>query len=151
MTLGMERVLRGVAAFAIAAVFAGPVFAELRKVVDGLVINVGVTPAPQLMRNDAYERSMHRDAAASATHHVVVGVADAKSGSPISDARVTLEIVDPRGATQRQTLERGDAGGYPDYSGLFRFGWSGVYKLRVNVARAGAAPVSSTFNWTQGY
>ena len=151
MTLGMERVLRGMAALAVAAVIAGPVFAEQRKVVDGLVINVGVVSASQLMRNDAYERSMHRDAAANATHHVVVGVADAKSGAPIGDAQVTLELVDPRGGTQRRTLDRGDAGGIPDYSGLFRFGWSGTYKLRVNVVRAGAAPVNSTFNWTQGY
>ena len=76
---------------------------------------------------------------------------NATSGTPIGDAQVTLELVDPRGRTQRRTLERGDAGGVPDYSGLFRFGWSGTYKLRVNVARAGAAPVSATFDWTEGY
>ena len=61
---------------------------------------------------------------------------------------MTLELVDPRGGNQRKILERGDAGGFPDYSGLFRFGWSGGYKLRVTVARAGAAPVTSTFSWT---
>lgn len=138
-------------AAAAAAVVAAPV-AEHRKVVDGLAINIGVVPASQLMRSDAYERSAHRDPGTGATHHVVVGVAEARSGTPIGDAQVTLELVDPHGGTQRKVLERGNAGGVPDYSGLFRFGWSGAYKIRVNVARAGAAPVTSTFSWTQdGY
>jgi hypothetical protein len=133
-------------------VLAGAASAEHRKIVDGLAINIGVVPVTQLLRTDAYERSMHRERAATATHHVVVGVAEAKSGAPVGDARVTLELVDPRGATQRQTLERGDAGGVPDYSGLFRFGWAGAYKLKVNVARAGSAPVTTTFGWSQdGY
>lgn len=148
----MRQILRGAAFVAAAAMFAAPVSAQHSKVVDGLVINIGVVPAAQLMRADAYERSMHRDAATAATHHVVVGVAEAKSSAPIGDAHVTLELVDPRGGIQRKVLERGDAGGVPDYSGLFRFGWSGDYKLRVSVARAGAAPVSSTFAWKQdGY
>jgi hypothetical protein len=131
---------------------AGTASAEHRKIVDGLAINIGVVPATQLLRADSYERAMHRERATNATHHVVVGVAEAKSGAPVGDARVTLELVDPRGGTQRQTLELGDAGGVPDYSGLFRFGWSGAYKLKVNVARSGSAPVTTTFSWTQdGY
>lgn len=145
----MWRLLRGAALIAAAAVIAAPVSAEHRKVVDGIAINIGVVPVKQLMRNDAYERSVHRDPAANATHHIVVGVADSKSGVPIDDAQVTLELVDPRGGTQRSTLARGNAGGFPDYSGLFRFGWSGDYKLRVNVTRAGAAPVTATFAWKQ--
>ena len=144
----MGRLLRSAALIAAAVLIATPTSAEHRKVVDGIAINIGVVPAAQ-MRADAYERSMHRETGTSATHHVVVGVADAQSGAPIGDAQVTLELVDPRGGTQRKALERGNAGGFPDYSGLFRFGWSGAYKLRVTVARAGAAPVTSTFAWTQ--
>lgn len=148
----MGQILRTAAVIAVAALVAAPAAAEHRKVVDGVAINIGVVPASQLMRVDSYERSMHRDAATAATHHVVVGVAEAKSGAPIGDARVTLELADPRGGVQRKVLERGDAGGVPDYSGLFRFGWSGAYKLRVSVARAGTPPVTATFAWTQdGY
>jgi hypothetical protein len=145
----MTRILRATALLAVAALIATPALAENRKVVDGLEINIGVVPATQLLRTDAYERSSHREAEPNATHHVVVGVADARTGEPIGDARVSLELVDPRGATQSRTLVRGDAGGRPDYSGLFRFGWSGGYKLRVNVERTGSAPVRTTFAWTQ--
>ena len=144
----MTQILRAILVMTAAALIATPAAAEHRKMVDGLSINIGVVPAPQLLRIDAYERSSHRDAAAAATHHVVVGVADAKTGKPIGDASVTLALVDPRGGTQSRTLTRGDSGGFPDYSGLFRFGWSGAYKLRVKVERAGAAPVASTFAWT---
>jgi hypothetical protein len=100
----------------------------------------------------AENRKMHKEASTAATHHVVVGVTEVKSGAPVGDARVMLELVDPRGGVQRKTLERGDAGGVPDYSGLFRFGWGGAYKLRVSVTRAGASPVTTTFAWNQeGY
>jgi hypothetical protein len=140
------------AAVAVATgLLASAAHAEHVKIVDGLAINVGVTPAAQLLTADAYERASHRAAAAGTTHHVVVGVADAKSGSPVADARVTLELVDPRGGTQSKTLLQGNAGGTPDYSELFRFGWAGDYTMRVTVQRAGAAPVQSRFRWTQTY
>lgn len=125
--------------------------AEHRKIVDGLAINVGITPAAQLLESDAYERASHGGAAPDATHHVVVGVADAKTGAPVGDAKVTLELVDPRGGTQSKVLVRGDAGGFADYSELFRFGWAGDYSLRVTVQRAGGTPVQSRFRWTQTY
>jgi len=145
----MLQILRCAAVLAAVAVLAAPVAAEHRKIVDGLEINLGIVPVPQLMRVDAYERSMHREAPANATHHVVVGVADAKGGTPVPNARVTLELVDPRGGRQIRQLSPGDAGGVPDYSGLFRFGWSGAYTLRVVVARADAAPVKASFRWVE--
>lgn len=144
----MKSLQRNVALLVAVAALSGPAAAEHRKVVDGLEINIGVVPAAQLLRVDAYERSMH-PRAADATHHVVVSVADARTGAPVGDARVTLELVDPHGGIQRQALERGAPGGVPDYSGLVRFGWSGDYKLKVNVVRAGTTPVNSVFNWRQ--
>jgi hypothetical protein len=125
--------------------------AEHRQIVDGLAINVGITPAAQLLDSDAYERASHRSAARDATHHVVVGVSDANTGKPVGDAKVTLELVDPRGGRQSKPLLRGDAGGFADYSELFRFGWAGDYSLRVTVQRAGGTPVESRFRWTQAY
>lgn len=148
----MNRWIAGATATAFAAMLLVPAaHAEHRKVVDGVAINIGVTPATQLLNTDPYERSSHRGGSRGATHHVVVGVSDARTGAPIGDARVTLELVDPRGGHQRKTLVRGDAGGMPDYSELFRFGWAGDYSLRVTVQRAGAAPVQSRFRWTQTY
>ena len=148
----MLHIVRNTALIAATVLFAATAAAEHRKIVDGLAINIGVVPVSQLMRSDSYERQAHKEAATGATHHVVVGVTDAKSGAAVGDARVMLELVDPRGSVQRKTLERGDAGGGPDDSGLFRFGWAGAYKLRVSVARAGAAPATATFNWNQdGY
>lgn len=136
---------------AAALLVASTALADHRKVVDGIAINIGVTPATQLLRTDPYERAAHRNAPADATHHVVVGVTDAQSGQPIGDARVSVELVDPRARVQTRTLARGDAGGVPDYSELFRFGWAGEYRLAVTVQRADAAPVRSTFRWTQAY
>jgi hypothetical protein len=53
---------------------------------------------------------------------------------------------------QRRTLEHGAPGGMPDYSGLFRFGWSGDYRMKVDVSRAGEPPVAAVFRWRQdGY
>ena len=128
----------------------GSAAAEHRKEVDGLVINVGVVPTGQLLRTDAYERSSHRTAAANATHHVVVSVADAASGRPVGDATVAVELVDPKGGRQTRTLIRGDAGGIPDYSELFRFGWSGTYQVWVKVERGpDKAPVRTTLAWTE--
>lgn len=145
----MTDLFRTSAVLVFAALLSAPAVAEHRKVVDGVAINIGVTPAAQLLRADAYERATHRDAATNATHHVVVGVADAKTGEPIGDARVTLDLVDPRGGTQSRTLGAGNPGGFPDYSGLFRFGWAGDYRMQVKVERAGAAPVQATFGWRQ--
>lgn len=145
----MTSLHRSAALFVAAALLAGTATAEHRKVVDGLEINIGVVPAAQLLKVDAYERSMHPSAAIDATHHVVVSVADARTGAPVGDARVMLELVDPHGGVQRLPLERGEAAGLPDYSGLFRFGWSGDYKLKISVARAGAMPVTSVFSWRQ--
>ena len=148
----MNPLLRIAVAGLTAGLFAMPSCAEHRKVVDGVAINIGVVPATQLLRADPYERAIHRTAAADATHHVVVAVANAQTGDAIGDARVTLELVDPRGGTQRKPLVRGEPGGAPDYSEMFRFGWAGEYRLRVTVERAGASPVKTVFGWTQaGY
>jgi hypothetical protein len=128
-----------------------PAAAENHKVVDGLAIDIGVMPAAQLLGVDSYERASHRLASAGATHHVVVVVSDARTGKRVDDAVVTLELVDPRGAAQAKTLLRGDPAGAADYSELFRFGWSGDYRLRVKVQRAGAEPAQVAFQWKQAY
>lgn len=142
---------RGLIAFAAAASLAGAAAAENRKVVGGLVINIGVVPA-NLVRADSYERASHKDALSQGTHHLVVSVADESTGRPLGDGRVTVELVDPKGNRQSKPLIRGDAGGFPDYSEMFRFGWTGRYQVKVNVERATGAPVRAVFNWTHtGY
>jgi len=35
--------------------------------------------------------------------------------------------------------------GYPDYSEVFDFAWSGKYQLRVLIQRKSARPVEATF------
>lgn len=128
-----------------------PATAQYSKVVDGLGINIGVVPVARLLQVDAHETSVHGETLRTASHHVVVGVVDARTGEPIDGARVTLEVEDPRGGLQSSALEAASARGYPDYSALVRFGWAGPYRLRVQVERAGAAPVSTTFSWMQEY
>ena len=139
----------GLLALALAA--AMPAAADHRKTLGGIEINIGVVPAAALLRVDAQERSIHAAAPTTATHHVVVGVSDARTGERIAGARVTLDVEDPRGGLQSAQLDAAALRGYPDYSGLFRFGWSGPYRLHVRVVRPDAAPVSATFNWIQEY
>lgn len=152
MDIPFHPISRRAALSALAAgalLLAAPAAAEHRQERDGLVINIGVVPASTLLRVDPYERAAHAAALGRGTHHLVVGVAEAATGRPLGDAKVSVDLIDPKGATQRKTLLAGNAGGVPDYSEMFRFGWSGRYRVRVNVERAGARPVRAEFSWTQ--
>jgi hypothetical protein len=78
--------------------------------------------------------------------HIVVVLSEEKGGARISDAAVTIEVRDPKGVVQKKPAVAMVTAGFPDYSEVFQFGWSGEYRVTVLVHRKDAAkPVQARF------
>ena len=78
--------------------------------------------------------------------HIVVALAEEKGGARIADAEVTIAVKNPKGALQKKPALPMMTAGYPDYSEVFEFGWSGKYSVSVLIKRKGAAkPVEAGF------
>ena len=79
----------------------------------------------------------------------MVSLSDAKQGIHIADAQVTVEIKDPKGNLEKKTLLPANTTGMPDYSEIFRFGYSGKCAIRVVVALKGSKTQhKANFTWT---
>jgi hypothetical protein len=132
-----------VTALAVASTLA---HAQQAKTVGGLVINFGLMPA-ELAVGAAGHRDAHPAHPPPGSQHVLVTLDDQKTGKRIGDAEVAIEVTDPRGRVEKKPLLHTQAGGLPDYSELFEFGWSGQYVLRVLVTlKPGAAPIEARFS-----
>lgn len=122
-----------------------PAVAQQEAKVDGLVIEFGVMPADKAVHALGHSEA-HPQKFPSGSQHLLITLAEEKSGRRIGDADVVIEVVDPKGMTAKKTLLHTSAAGMPDYSELFIFGWSGTYSVRVNVTSwAGAKPVKTSF------
>jgi len=130
---------------AFAALCALPAFGQQHKTVEGLVVNLGVMSAERAV-HAAGHRDMHPDKFPSGSQHVLITLADEKSGRRIGDAEVQVEVRDPKGVRAAKWLMHTSAAGMPDYSELFVFGWSGSYTVDVNITPfKGAKPVKASF------
>jgi hypothetical protein len=115
------------------------------KSVAGVVVNFGVMPAEVALRADGH-RDMHPPNPPSGSQHLLVMLADEKTQARIGDAAVSIEVTDPRGRVETKPMLHTQAGGVPDYSELFTFGWSGEYKIRVIITlNSGAKPIETRF------
>jgi len=131
--------------FVLAAAVALPAFAQQETKVEGLVIEFGVMPAEKAVHALGHAQA-HPEKFPSGSQHLLITVAEQKSGRRLGDADVVVEVVDPKGKIARKALLHTGAAGMPDYSELFIFGWSGEYSVRVNVTPwAGAKPVKTSF------
>jgi len=131
--------------FVLAAALAAPAFAQQEAKVEGLVIELGVMPAEKAVHALGHAQ-LHPQKFPSGSQHLLITVAEQKSGRRIGDADVVIEVVDPHGKSAQKTLVHTSTGGMPDYSELFIFGWSGAYAVRVNITPwAGAKPVKTSF------
>jgi hypothetical protein len=132
-------------AAALATLAALPAAAQQMKTVDGLVINFGLMSAEKAIHAQGH-REAHPAEFPSGSQHIVVTLADEKTGRRVADARVEVELIDPKGRRAMKPLLRTSAAGMPDYSELFVFGWSGTYSVRVNVTPAKSAkPLKTSF------
>jgi hypothetical protein len=128
-----------------AAAAAFPVSAQQMKTVGGMVVNIGIVNAIMAEHADA-QHGVHKGGHGSGVEHIVVALAEEKGGARIGDAEVTIEVKNPKGATQKKPLMSMVTAGYPDYSEVFDFGWSGKYTVRVLIKRNGTAtPVVASF------
>lgn len=121
--------------------------ASHQKVVNGLIVNIGVVPAGQALEFPA-ESGSHAKKPPSGARHLVVSISDAKTGKHVEGARVSAEIRDPKGTVHRKPLIGTETAGRIDYSELFVLGWAGSYRIRIQVERPGSKPVRADFLWT---
>ena len=128
------------------AAAAFPVQAQQMKTVGGLVVNMGLVNAIMAEHADA-QHGVHKGGHGPGMEHIVIALAEEKGGARIADADVTIEVKSPRGAVQKKPLMAMVTAGYPDYSEVFDFGWSGKYVVRVMIKRKGTAkPVETSFS-----
>lgn len=122
-----------------------PAFAQQSKTVSGMSINFGIMSAEAALRADGH-RDAHPSRFPPGSQHLLVTLDDASTGKRIGDAEVAIEVTDPKGRVEKKPLLHTQAGGLPDYSELFEFGWSGEYKVRVIITpRPGAKPIEAEF------
>ena len=65
------------------------------------------------------------------------------TGKRVTDPEVTVEVTDPKGRVEKKPMLHTQGDGLPDYSELYRFGWSGEYSIRVIIVRPGAKPIET--------
>lgn len=128
-----------------ASLTAFPVAAQQMRAVGGLVVNMGITSALDAEHVDA-QHGVHKGGHGSGMEHVIVTLTDDRDGGRVADADVTIEVRMPNGKVQRKPAMAMITAGFPDYSEVFDFGWSGTYVVRVMVSRKPAAkPVEAVF------
>lgn len=124
------------------------VHAEHQKVVGGIIVNVGVVPVGHAL-NLPGEAKAHGNGKSSGEQHLLVSLSDVKQGTHIADAQVTVEIKDPKGNLEKKMLILANTAGAPDYSEIFRFGYSGKYVIRVFVTLRGSTKqIKTSLTWT---
>jgi hypothetical protein len=141
--------LSGIAgpAFILAAALAGaPALAQQEKTVADVTIRLGIVTALAAEHVDA-QHGVHRGGHGSGMEHLVVSLANSATGAHIAGADVVVEVRDPKGKVQSKSLQGMITAGYPDYSEVFDFGWTGRYTIRMTILRKGAArPVKASFS-----
>jgi uncharacterized protein involved in high-affinity Fe2+ transport len=142
---GHMRIVGRVAAAVVCALVALPVSAQTQKTLNGLVVNIGIMSSIDAEHTDA-QHGVHKGGHGSGTQHILVSLAEEKGGARVGDAQVSIEVKNPKGVVQKKALMPMVTAGYPDYSEVFDFAWSGKYQLRVLIQRkAGTKPTEATF------
>jgi hypothetical protein len=122
-----------------------PAAAQQRRIADGIVVNFGIVPAAVALGAQGHSEA-HPAHPPSGSQHLLITLDEEKSGKRIGDAEVVVEVTDPHGRVERKPMLHTQAGGLPDYSELYRFGWPGKYTIRVTITRKAAArPIESVF------
>lgn len=140
-----------IAAGAAVAFAAGAACAQVPggKTVDGVMFNVGIVPVEQVLAlpANAPERDMHAHPYRHGTEHLVVALADARSGAAISRASVTATVSRLGMEEERRTLERMDFGGPASWGDYFDMRDPGPYRIHVVASLPGRAPVAADFEY----
>jgi hypothetical protein len=139
------RVFGILSAVAAAVLLSFSAAAQQMKTVQGVVVNIGIVKAIEAEHIDA-QHGVHKGGHASGMEHITVVLSEENGGARIADAEVTIEVRDPKGVVQKMPAMAMVTAGFPDYSEVFAFGWSGDYRVTVLVKRKDAAkPVQARF------
>lgn len=122
--------IAGLASVLAASLIGMPAAAQQTSTVADVTVRFGIVNALEAEHVDA-QHGVHKGGHASGMEHLVVTLADARSGSHIGGAKVVVEVRDPKGRVQQKSMQAMITSGYPDYSEVFSFGWSGRYRIRV--------------------
>lgn len=118
--------------------------AQERRVLDGVVINIGWVDAAQAeqSRDHSAEHSAHLHR--KGVFHLLVSLADAQTGKPIEDATVMAVIDDPLDRVKRVALKKVKTGSYADFSEYLELGPVGRYNIGLEIAIRGKPRVLKT-------
>jgi hypothetical protein len=129
----------------VAALASAPAAAQHAKTVDGFIVNLGIVPAEVALQAQGH-RDAHPLHPPPGSQHLLVTLDEEKSHKRLAEPEVIIEVTDPRGRIEKKPLLHTQAGGFPDYSELFRFSSPGEYAIRVTIMpRPGAKPVEARF------
>jgi cytochrome c5 len=119
--------------------------------VGGIEIHLGLIPAQMLyaLPQESPERTMHGGIPEDpGYYHVNVSLYDAKSGAPIDDAQVRIQLKEPGFNSTTTKLERMEFGG-GNYGTYTKPQPGTLYLLTVYIERLGTAQiVEAKFNYT---
>lgn len=129
------------AAALVAASIAGALHAQVpgQKSADGLIVRIGIADAAQVAKHAAGhgEQRMHGATKESGSEHVVVSLADERSGRLVQDADVVI-VVDRSGVDHvRRRLEPMSMADAPSYGGWLDLRQPGPYRITVEISRPG--------------
>jgi hypothetical protein len=132
------------------AILASTAWAQVpgEKSVDGVVVSVGVASLEQIEALPAGrpERAMHASHAGNERDHLVVALADRRTGRSIQRAEVTATVSRLGMGESHHALERMDEFGTTSWGGYFDMREGGPYMIRLEIARPGRpAPIVADF------
>lgn len=109
------------------------------KSVGGMVVSVGIAPIEQIqaLPGTRSEHTMHVKHASNDRDHLVVALADARTGKRIEKAEVTATVSRLGMGEEHRSLEAMPQPGATTWGGYFDLREPGPYVIRVEVARPG--------------
>jgi len=106
------------------------------KMEDKDVVVEGVKVSFMVMDNEAHKKmlkdmSMKEDIEPGTTHNITVSLKDEKTLKEITDAQVTMKVVDPKGKEQIKTLKFEEM--MKDYTAYFNLPEKGKYQIMIRL------------------
>jgi hypothetical protein len=137
------------AVLACAGLLAAPAYAQPAHAVrqsGELQFHFGVVPAELVLRHPGEhpERQMHGKGAPRGSH-LVVALFEAQAGKRVADAEVTAHVTLAGGPSVTKRLEPMRIAGQPSFGAYVPIGAPGVYRIRFEAKRPGAAPATAEF------
>ena len=98
------------------------------------VLVEGVKVGFQIMKNDDHQKmlkdmKMKEDVEAGTTHNITVTLKDGKTQKEITDAKITMKVVDPKGKDQIKSMKF--EGEMKSYDAYFNLPEKGKYQVMI--------------------